>query len=337
MPAQGGQRISFPVPLSSNGRARQCTQPPRHRIHRAARRATTPLARRRHRRRQRHRRRRRRHLLGMGRRLGADLGAASKPSCPGLAGSPRGRLALRRRAGCAHHPQAGRGPLHRARRGGRVGAHRQPVGRAPHHRGGTRAGSRRRDSSSRSSSTASGVSRSRSSRERARALAMAINDLILWYAGAAPTFAIVYIVSAVVGRRRDRRRAVVAGGARPGTRGCPRPVRGRTRAPARSDVPTRDASSLGPASVEARGWGWRHGGRRSPARARPRPRHRAGRARAAARCLGVGQVDAAARARGRARRRGRGRDRRRAARRRACRPPRPAVVPASCCRIPTPR
>jgi energy-coupling factor transport system substrate-specific component len=37
-------------------------------------------------------------------------------------------------------------------------------------------------------------------------LAMAINDLILWYAGAAPTFAIVYTISAVVGG------AVIAGG-----------------------------------------------------------------------------------------------------------------------------
>ena len=37
-------------------------------------------------------------------------------------------------------------------------------------------------------------------------LAMAINDLILWYAGAAPTFAIVYTVSAVVGG------ALIAGG-----------------------------------------------------------------------------------------------------------------------------
>jgi energy-coupling factor transport system substrate-specific component len=37
-------------------------------------------------------------------------------------------------------------------------------------------------------------------------LAMAINDLILWYAGAAPTFAIVYLISAVVGG------AVIAGG-----------------------------------------------------------------------------------------------------------------------------
>jgi energy-coupling factor transport system permease protein len=37
-------------------------------------------------------------------------------------------------------------------------------------------------------------------------LAMAINDLVLWYAGAAPAFAIIYIVSAVVGG------AVIAGG-----------------------------------------------------------------------------------------------------------------------------
>ena len=37
-------------------------------------------------------------------------------------------------------------------------------------------------------------------------LAMAINDLVLWYAGAAPTFAIIYTVSAVVGG------AVIAGG-----------------------------------------------------------------------------------------------------------------------------
>ena len=37
-------------------------------------------------------------------------------------------------------------------------------------------------------------------------LAMAINDLILWYAGAAPTFAIVYTISAVVGG------AAIAGG-----------------------------------------------------------------------------------------------------------------------------
>ena len=37
-------------------------------------------------------------------------------------------------------------------------------------------------------------------------LAMAVNDLVLWYAGAAPTFAIVYTISAVVGG------AVIAGG-----------------------------------------------------------------------------------------------------------------------------
>ncbi|WP_396133167.1 ECF transporter S component [Agromyces sp. 3263] len=37
-------------------------------------------------------------------------------------------------------------------------------------------------------------------------LAMAINDLVLWYAGAAPTFAIVYAISAVVGG------ALIAGG-----------------------------------------------------------------------------------------------------------------------------
>jgi energy-coupling factor transport system substrate-specific component len=37
-------------------------------------------------------------------------------------------------------------------------------------------------------------------------LAMAINDLVLWYAGAAPTFAIVYTISAVVGG------ALIAGG-----------------------------------------------------------------------------------------------------------------------------
>ena len=37
-------------------------------------------------------------------------------------------------------------------------------------------------------------------------LAMAINDLVLWYAGAAPAFAIIYTLSAVVGG------AVIAGG-----------------------------------------------------------------------------------------------------------------------------
>lgn len=37
-------------------------------------------------------------------------------------------------------------------------------------------------------------------------LAMAVNDLVLWYAGAAPAFAIIYTVSAVVGG------AVIAGG-----------------------------------------------------------------------------------------------------------------------------
>ena len=37
-------------------------------------------------------------------------------------------------------------------------------------------------------------------------LAMAINDLVIWYAGAAPTFATIYLVSAVVGG------AVLAGG-----------------------------------------------------------------------------------------------------------------------------
>ncbi|WP_159603448.1 ECF transporter S component [Agromyces humi] len=37
-------------------------------------------------------------------------------------------------------------------------------------------------------------------------LAMAVNDLVLWYAGAAPTFAIVYTISAVVGG------ALIAGG-----------------------------------------------------------------------------------------------------------------------------
>lgn len=37
-------------------------------------------------------------------------------------------------------------------------------------------------------------------------LAMAVNDLVLWYAGAAPTFTIVYTISAVVGG------ALIAGG-----------------------------------------------------------------------------------------------------------------------------
>ncbi len=37
-------------------------------------------------------------------------------------------------------------------------------------------------------------------------LAMAVNDLVIWYAGAAPTFAIVYTISAVVGG------ALIAGG-----------------------------------------------------------------------------------------------------------------------------
>ena len=37
-------------------------------------------------------------------------------------------------------------------------------------------------------------------------LAMAVNDLVLWYAGAAPAFAIVYTISAVVGG------ALIAGG-----------------------------------------------------------------------------------------------------------------------------
>ncbi|MBT2516081.1 ECF transporter S component [Streptomyces sp. ISL-90] len=37
-------------------------------------------------------------------------------------------------------------------------------------------------------------------------LAMAINDLVLWYAGAAPAFAVVYTISAVVGG------AIIAGG-----------------------------------------------------------------------------------------------------------------------------
>ena len=37
-------------------------------------------------------------------------------------------------------------------------------------------------------------------------LAMAVNDLVLWYAGAAPTFAVVYTISAVVGG------ALIAGG-----------------------------------------------------------------------------------------------------------------------------
>jgi energy-coupling factor transport system permease protein len=37
-------------------------------------------------------------------------------------------------------------------------------------------------------------------------LGMAINDLILWYAGAAPTFALIYVISAVVGG------ALIAGG-----------------------------------------------------------------------------------------------------------------------------
>ncbi|WP_136709351.1 ECF transporter S component [Agromyces sp. H66] len=40
----------------------------------------------------------------------------------------------------------------------------------------------------------------------AAGLGMAINDLILWYVGAAPTFAIVYVISAIVGG------ALIAGG-----------------------------------------------------------------------------------------------------------------------------
>ena len=40
----------------------------------------------------------------------------------------------------------------------------------------------------------------------AAGLAMAVNDLVIWYAGAAPTFATIYVVSAVIGG------AVLAGG-----------------------------------------------------------------------------------------------------------------------------
>ena len=62
-------------------------------------------------------------------------------------------------------------------------------------------------------------------------LAMAVNDLVLWYAGAAPTFATIYLISAVIGG------AVLAGGlawlamrglARAGALG---PLRRGTRAP----------------------------------------------------------------------------------------------------------
>ena len=56
-------------------------------------------------------------------------------------------------------------------------------------------------------------------------LAMAINDLVIWYAGAAPTFATIYLISAVDRRCRARRRPGVARDARPRSRRRTRPVR----------------------------------------------------------------------------------------------------------------
>jgi energy-coupling factor transport system substrate-specific component len=108
--------------------------------------------------------------------------------------------------------------------GDRLGAHRNAVGLA-HHRGRDRAGARRRTRLRACSCTATGGSPSRCSRARAPGLAMAINDLVIWYAGAAPTFATIYLISAVDRRCRARRRPGVARDARPRSRRRPRPVR----------------------------------------------------------------------------------------------------------------
>ena len=137
-------------------------------------------------------------------------------------------------------------------------------------------------------------------------LAMAINDLVLWYAGAAPTFAIIYLVSAVIGGRVlagglgvARVRGLAATGAldrfaagreRPDGLTCRRATR-RPRAPR----PSRRGAGVGATAGDAR---WPCTTSTS---------HRAGGAGAAARRVGIGQVDAAARAGGRARRRRRGR------------------------------
>ena len=56
-------------------------------------------------------------------------------------------------------------------------------------------------------------------------LGMAINDLILWYAGADAAFAVIYTVSAIVGGARHRGRSVVARDARARPRRRARPVR----------------------------------------------------------------------------------------------------------------
>ncbi len=83
--------------------------------------------------------------------------AALERCCPACRGSSR-RLAVRRRARRADHPQARRRPLHRARRGRRVDARSAPSGASRPSIWGIVAGPRRRDRASRCSSTRSGGS-----------------------------------------------------------------------------------------------------------------------------------------------------------------------------------
>ena len=172
--------------------------------------AGVPLARRRHRRRERARRRGRAGVRAVEHRVQSDRRsvrcAAARP-----AGTVGRGMAVRRRPDRAGDPQAGRGALRRAGRRHRVCPRRQPVGCADP---GIRTWCRALAAElvfavflyrvwNLPVAVLSGA---------AAGLALAINDLILWYPGSASTFSAIYVVSGVVSRRCHRGRAVVVRG-----------------------------------------------------------------------------------------------------------------------------
>ena len=114
---------------------------------------------------------------------------------------------------------------------------------------------------------------SRCSPARAPASAMAVNDLVLWYAGAAPTFATIYLDLGRHRRRGARRRPRVARGARTRARRSTATASPRDASSGRSDVPALHASIPRPASVDGAGLGLAPRRAARAGRARPRPRH----------------------------------------------------------------
>ncbi|MBT2473549.1 ATP-binding cassette domain-containing protein, partial [Microbacterium sp. ISL-103] len=211
---------------------------------------TLALEGRRHRRRQRHRRRLRAGLPALERRLrGAEQ--HPHPAASRCAGSARRPVADRRGARRSDHPQAGCRSVHRAGRRDHLGAGRQCVGPA-HDRLGPRAGARcradlpglplrrlaaaRRDAGRCRRGTRVRHQRPHPLVRRCRhSLHHGVHRLDDHLGG---------------GHRGPR---CLADRARARGDGCSRPVRGRPRGH-RTGV----TAVTGPATLEARGWGWRY-------------------------------------------------------------------------------